>query len=106
MTHEITGKLMNGRYILKATKAITFLPQAINVEERIAAGKPLQASEAAAAYATGQLANLPKKMADVVFECSLIPGPSGAQTILRPIQPNAILIQALKVPKGSVVKIE
>ena len=82
------------------------MPQAIKVEERIAADKPLQALEAAAAYATGQLANLPNKMADVVFECSLIPGSSGAQMILRPIQPKAILIQALNVPKGSVVKIE
>ena len=82
------------------------MPKDIDVEERIAAGKPLLVSEAGAAYTKGQLDNLPKTMADAIFECSMIPGASGAETVLRPIQPKVVLIQALKVPKGSVVKIE
>ena len=82
------------------------MPKDIDVEERIAAGKPLLVSEAGAAYTKGQLDNLPKTMADAIFECSMIPDASGAETVLRPIQPKLVLTQALKVPKGSVVMIE
>lgn len=106
MTNKNTGKLVNGRYMLSVTKEVCFVPKALSIDDRVNDGKPVHATEVGACYREGNFGDLPSSMAAVVFDCTLIPGASCSEVVIRPTQPKLLLTQELIVPKACVIKIQ
>jgi hypothetical protein len=93
------GEVLAYRHTVVNTQEITFIPDAINVDERLAAGRSVTYGELGALY-RGQYDRLPQTLCDVVWEHKSLPGHA-----LQPTRPRLLLMAELVVPAGLAVRL-
>jgi hypothetical protein len=93
------GEVLAYRHNVVNTQEITFVPDAINVDERMAAGRSLSYGEIGALY-RGHFDRLPRTLCTVAWEHKSLPGHA-----LQPTRPRLLLMADLVVPAGQALRL-
>jgi len=93
------GEVLAYRHNVVNTQEITFVPDAINVDERMAAGRSLSYGEIGALY-RGHFDRLPRTLCTVAWEHKSLPGRA-----LQPTRPRLLLMADLVVPAGQALRL-